>query len=692
MGAALKGIAWDHRRCWGPLDASVGPYTASRPNLTIEWHRRSLHEFGEGRLEDVVRAYDLIVFDHPFVGEVERTGLLIPLDPYLTDRRPRDVRGGIGRPVLGVLRGRRPAVGIAHRCRRPGCRLPAGHPRPLWRAAAHPRRGARISGGGSAPTGLWLGLPLIPTDAMCLILTFAAMAGQPAFRRRLISSCRTMRWRRSSRGAGIGRARASEVVGLESDCLLRLHGRARRCGLRAVCLRLRELCLEGGGAPAAVRRHSGDPAQRRLLGGAGIGISAFCANPREAFDYAMHLCQPEFQRTTYVTAGGQPGMLSAWREPRATADQRFFRRYPCHPRRRLSAEPARRFRAFFRAGAPEAARAFKGEISRRRARGMAQPAAGGNDGSGPHRGPLMIDEERVQLNGRERGSGRRAAEAEYPVPAAEKALDVLEFMADCPEGVTQTEISAGVGRSLHEIYRIIQLLERRGYLVPQRRPLSPVAAPVRTGPQASAGQSAGRRCASGDACVGPDHRPELPSRGARRRAHPHRPAGRIRPCRCATRWRSARSSRCSRRVPAPCSSPACRRVSARNLERLVAVGETATRMSTSASRRRLEGFRDAPVARRRRLHQHFVSGLRPHRDLRGRTDRSISAAEEARSDRRRSSSGRRPRHRNLARPGRTRRASCRPGWCPQKKEGALLQRDEGPVARENRREPMSRLF
>jgi DNA-binding IclR family transcriptional regulator len=58
-----------------------------------------------------------------------------------------------------------------------------------------------------------------------------------------------------------------------------------------------------------------------------------------------------------------------------------------------------------------------------------------------------------------------AARPAYKAPAADKALDILEFMADRPEGVTQTEISTGVGRSIHEIYRIIQLLEKRGYLV-----------------------------------------------------------------------------------------------------------------------------------------------------------------------------------------------------------------------------------
>src|SRR5206468_4456327 len=58
-----------------------------------------------------------------------------------------------------------------------------------------------------------------------------------------------------------------------------------------------------------------------------------------------------------------------------------------------------------------------------------------------------------------------AARPAYKAPAADKALDILEFMADRPDGVTQTEISTGVGRSIHEIYRIIQLLEKRGYLV-----------------------------------------------------------------------------------------------------------------------------------------------------------------------------------------------------------------------------------
>lgn len=58
------------------------------------------------------------------------------------------------------------------------------------------------------------------------------------------------------------------------------------------------------------------------------------------------------------------------------------------------------------------------------------------------------------------GAGRRS----YSVPAAEKTLDILEFMASQPEGMTLTEIAGALGRSVHELYRVILVLEARGYL------------------------------------------------------------------------------------------------------------------------------------------------------------------------------------------------------------------------------------
>jgi DNA-binding IclR family transcriptional regulator len=57
-------------------------------------------------------------------------------------------------------------------------------------------------------------------------------------------------------------------------------------------------------------------------------------------------------------------------------------------------------------------------------------------------------------------SGKRS----YSVPAAEKALDIIEFMAGQPDGMTVTEMAGALGRSVHEFYRVILVLEARGYL------------------------------------------------------------------------------------------------------------------------------------------------------------------------------------------------------------------------------------
>lgn len=56
----------------------------------------------------------------------------------------------------------------------------------------------------------------------------------------------------------------------------------------------------------------------------------------------------------------------------------------------------------------------------------------------------------------------------YGAPALEKGIDVLELLAGMSRGVTQSEIANLLGRSLQEVYRVVMVLERRGYI--QRRP------------------------------------------------------------------------------------------------------------------------------------------------------------------------------------------------------------------------------
>lgn len=58
--------------------------------------------------------------------------------------------------------------------------------------------------------------------------------------------------------------------------------------------------------------------------------------------------------------------------------------------------------------------------------------------------------------------------AEYSVPAVDKALDILELLAEAPGPLTQTEIAEAIGRSVGQLFRVLVTLERRGFLVRER--------------------------------------------------------------------------------------------------------------------------------------------------------------------------------------------------------------------------------
>lgn len=56
----------------------------------------------------------------------------------------------------------------------------------------------------------------------------------------------------------------------------------------------------------------------------------------------------------------------------------------------------------------------------------------------------------------------------YRAPALEKGLDILELLADRPEGLSQSEIARGLNRTVGEIFRMLNCLVERGYLSIQR--------------------------------------------------------------------------------------------------------------------------------------------------------------------------------------------------------------------------------
>src|SRR6185503_21376964 len=61
-------------------------------------------------------------------------------------------------------------------------------------------------------------------------------------------------------------------------------------------------------------------------------------------------------------------------------------------------------------------------------------------------------------------SARTAATRGCSGPALEKGIDIIELLAEEETGLTVSEISLQLGRRMSELFRIIIVMERRGWL------------------------------------------------------------------------------------------------------------------------------------------------------------------------------------------------------------------------------------
>src|SRR5437870_9290622 len=59
----------------------------------------------------------------------------------------------------------------------------------------------------------------------------------------------------------------------------------------------------------------------------------------------------------------------------------------------------------------------------------------------------------------------RQTSARYAAPALDKGLDVIELLARESEGLTLNEIARVLGRTSSELFRMVNALGRRGYII-----------------------------------------------------------------------------------------------------------------------------------------------------------------------------------------------------------------------------------
>jgi multiple sugar transport system substrate-binding protein len=83
-GLSLRGITWNHSRAFPPLVAAAQRFEEQHPQIRIVWEKRSLDEFGHSSLAGLARIYDLLIIDHPMLGEAHRDHHLVDLQQQLT--------------------------------------------------------------------------------------------------------------------------------------------------------------------------------------------------------------------------------------------------------------------------------------------------------------------------------------------------------------------------------------------------------------------------------------------------------------------------------------------------------------------------------------------------------------------------------------------------------------------------------
>lgn len=317
----LLGMTWDHSRGFDPMVATAEAYAKTHPGVTIRWEKRSLQAFADRPIEEMADRYDLMVIDHPHVGEVVGSGLLMAFD-------------GIGRDAeLATLAAQ--SVGLSHPSYQFGGRQWA-----LAIDAATPVAAFRPDLIAEAPRD-WAGVmelarsgkvafALIPINALMTFMGLARNIGTAV----------------ADGAEFIDRAAGAEVLGLMGDVVALMDPR---------CLTLDPIGIyEWMGRTAEAPAYSpfgygytnysrngycrfplnfadapgvhGDDPTGTVLGGTGIAVSAASTHREIAADYALWIAGADCQKGLFFEAGGQPGNAVAWEDEGCNAATRdFFR-------------------------------------------------------------------------------------------------------------------------------------------------------------------------------------------------------------------------------------------------------------------------------------------------------------------------------------------------------------------------------
>ncbi|TPK73463.1 carbohydrate ABC transporter substrate-binding protein [Mesorhizobium sp. B2-4-15] len=306
----LKGMTWSHPRGYDPMVA-CSLLWKEKTGVTIEWDKRSLQDFESFPVEELARAYDLIVIDHPHVGQITAERCLEPIDVAGREvERAALATGSVGQSYPSYSRqGRQWAFPIDAATQVQAWRPDAlDAPAARWSEVLDLARQGRVL------------LPLRPPHCLMTFYTLAGNLGHPCGTdpvRDLIDV---------ETGSEVFERMREIAALLDPACFemdpIAVFERVAEAGSRFVCcpliygyvsyaiagfrtyrLAFADIPVVGSGGPVG-----------SALGGTGIAVSAFSKARDAAIDFAYWIASGDVQRGPYAAAGGQPGHAAAWED------------------------------------------------------------------------------------------------------------------------------------------------------------------------------------------------------------------------------------------------------------------------------------------------------------------------------------------------------------------------------------------
>lgn len=88
---SYRALTWDHPRGYNALAAASARLSEERDGISIEWHKQPLEGFEEHPIADLCANYDLVVLDHPHIGEAVRSDCLQSLETIFGTEVLKDI-------------------------------------------------------------------------------------------------------------------------------------------------------------------------------------------------------------------------------------------------------------------------------------------------------------------------------------------------------------------------------------------------------------------------------------------------------------------------------------------------------------------------------------------------------------------------------------------------------------------------